>query len=347
MEIPQVHTGNVSGSLERREGSTIARPETIQHTETKPKEKNEVIFLDKLKYWVNITTNGGASVFNLFTFMEGNWGLLGLNQERLEFWSGFLSKVATGTQGILGMVDTGIKRNIIPLIGFFLEIPVSMFSSDNNLWLYRGLTQGWIQFQGVFKRTVLKIKDNNNEEKEKFVGDNWKERGGIWTGIKTNLHIIPKTVREIFNDLKITVTRGKGFPHALLTCSFFQMVGALTALCGFEKTGAGIRDFWGATVDFAFMLDKKPNDATNNSQLPDENKNKSASYFPAGIVWVGAAIIDFVKRFTDRVPNMTQLSLFFDRLASVFFVIANIDDSPENIATQSETEEYFGLKKAA
>lgn len=302
-------------------------------------------FIENHRNKINYGTNGGAALFNLLTFVEGNWGLFGFNNDWMEKISSWFSKLATGVQGIIGAFDTYKKENAIPYIGFLLEIPVAIFASGYNLWLARGLTQGWTQLQGVFKRREITTKDRI----DKSIGDDCKRFGGFIEGVKINLRELPKIAKEIFTK---PFEKKQSFSRALFTCSFFQIVGALTAFLGFEKTGAGIRDFWGALVDFAFMLDpgvRKTKNNQNNSSAPNNNqKQGGASYVPAGIVWVGAAVVDFVKRFTDRIPNLTQLSLFFDRLASIFYVLANLDSSiPEsNLITKQEIDEARNIQES-
>lgn len=270
-------------------------------------------FIEAHKRKINLAANGGAALFNGFTFTEGNWGLTGINVELMERVSGIFSKIATGIQGVLGAVDNSTKENIIPLIGNALEVPIAILASGYNLWLARGLSQGWVQFQGIFKHRLLETKDGT----KKLIGDDFSKRGSWATGFKTNIAELPKIVKEIFTN---PFAREQGFSRGVFTCSFVQIVGALTSFTGFEKLGAGLRDFGGSIVDFAFMLDK--------------------NYVPAGIVWVGAAIVDFVKRFTDKIPNLTELSLFFDRAASVFFMFANFAAEED----QSKIISYEELK---
>ena len=268
-------------------------------------------FIEAHKRKINIAANGGAAIFNALTFVEGNWGFTGTNIELMERASSILSKFATGTQGILGAVDNLTKENLIPLIGNALEVPIAIFASGYNLWLARGLSQGWVQMQGVFKQRLLETTDGV----KKLLGDDFSKRGGWMFGANTNIKELPKIIKEIFTK---PFSREQGFSRGVFACSSFQMFGALTSFLGFEKLGAGIRDFSGSMVDFAFMLDK--------------------NYVPAGIVWVGAAIVDFIKRFTDRIPNLTELSLFFDRAASVFFMFANFaaDEDKSKIITYNE-----------
>lgn len=334
--ILPINAGTVPFSNARTESPiTVTQQEDSLSKAQEPKS----LLTQKQKNIINYLTNGGAALFNLLTFVEGNWGLFGFNNDWMEKISGWFSKLATGTQGILGAFDTFKKQNLIPYIGFLLEVPVAIFASGYNLWLARGLTQGWTQLHGTFKRRELTTKDG----KEKYIGDDCTRFGGWIEGVKINLRELPKIVKEIFTK---PFEKKQSFPRAMFTCSFFQIIGALTAFCGLEKIGAGIRDFWGALVDFAFMLDPGPH-KTKDNETNNNQKKEGTSYVPAGMVWVGAAVVDFVKRFTDIIPNMTQLSLFFDRLASVFYVLANFDSSIDesNLITKGEMDEIEETKK--
>lgn len=337
--IPINGTG-ISPSIGR---NNTAKVDLTQQEDSLPKaQEPKSLLTQKQENIINYLTNGGAALFNLFTFVEGNWGLFGFNNDWMEKISVWFSKMATGTQGVIGAFDTYKKQNLIPYIGFLLEVPVAIFASGYNLWLARGLTQGWTQLHGTFKRRELTTKDG----KEKYIGDDCTRFGGWIEGVKINLRELPKIVKEIFTK---PFEKKQSFPRAVFTCSFFQIIGALTAFCGLEKIGAGIRDFWGALVDFAFMLDPGPHKTKNSSgdnEIKNNQKKGGASYVPAGMVWVGAAVVDFVKRFTDRIANLTQLSLFFDRLASVFYVLANLDSSiPESdLITKDEWEESNNIE---
>ena len=86
----------------------------------------------------------------------------------------------------------------------------------------------------------------------------------------------------------------------------------MVSFLGLKKIGAGIRDFGGATVDIAFMTDKSKG-----------GEKKATHLYTAGCKWIGAAIVDLLKRFesySSFIANPTLLSLFFDRWAAVDFI---------------------------
>ncbi len=283
-------------------------------------------FLLKNKGAANIVSNGVALSTNLITFLEGNLGFFGADTEKLEKASTFFSKIATATQGILGTADTWSKKNLIPLLGFALEVPIAIFSEGHNLWLGRGLSQGIGQFQGVFDRILVKDENNkpiikNSEGDYKTLSDQFIEKG-FMDSLKTGI----KESSKLFKNLITNPKQCVDFAHMTFLCTFLQVGGALLAFAGLDKLGAGVRDLGGGAVDVAFMLDKKDKyrDPVIHAANPD--KKKEISYVPAGSIWIGSAVIDFLKRFDffeSRFKHLTQLSLFFDRAAAIFYSIAN------------------------
>ncbi len=275
---------------------------------------------------INIASNALGLSTNLLAFVEGNLGLFGFDVERFEKVSTFFAKFATAAQGVLGTADTWSKKNLIPLLGFALEVPIAIFSEGHNLWLGRGLSQGIGQFQGVFDRILVKDENNKPIVKNEFgdyktLSDQFIEKGfmdSITTGLK-----------EAGNLFKNLITKPKeciDFAHMTFLCTFMQVGGALLAFAGMDKLGAGIRDFGGGAVDVAFMLDKKDKYRDQTIAAKNPIKPKDVSYVPAGSVWIGSAIVDFLKRFEffdSRFKNLTQLSFFFDRAAAIFYSMAN------------------------
>lgn len=260
---------------------------------------------------INYIANGGASLVNLITFLNGNFHFADSLQEFLETLSQIYTRCATGTQGFILSAKAHVMKNVVPFAGFALEIPIAVLAGRSDLYLLRGISQGLGQFLAIIDRR--EIVDSKGEPKldsegniQQIKGD-FKERG--WRESLTTLFKeIPKLIHELFKKPE----RIKKLSHGLLVASTFQIVGAIIGLCGFKKVGSGIRNAAGTGVNLSLMRDSK----TNNT----EGFNIASPLVQAGVTWMGADITDFLKRFdffSDKLNNLTNLALFFDRGASM------------------------------
>lgn len=287
------------------------------HQNNKPNEQNlnhlkrAHQFLTKNKREINTYANLIGAATNLLTFIEGNFSFLNIDMEKMETVSNLFAKVATSVRGFIGAIDSFNKTNLFPLLGFAGEVPAAIFSSGYNLWLTRGVPQGISQFLGMIKRRGAKFKTNKQEiTLPRKDGDNFKKYGiGFIDGFLLTLKESGKIIKELFTS---PMKGDQKMPHSVFVCSIMQIVGPLIYLTGFKKLGAAIRDFFGMAVDVGYIIDKKQDD--------------EPSYVPAGTAWVGSGIVDLLKRFDtfeNTVKNSTQLSLFFDGIAGVFYGSAN------------------------
>lgn len=306
----------------------------------KPKQKTivQVITSDETKKLLNYVANGGAALFNLFTFINGNFHFTEAIQEKLETFSETISRVATGTQGLVLAADTWKTKNLIPLIGFFLEIPVAIFTKGQELWVRRGIPQALGQFYRIIDQREI-IDENGNPKlkdgKVQVIGGDFSKNGnnlGWWKGFTTTLKEMPKLIRELIDDS----SKIKKLPHGLFQASIFQSLGTVVSLFGFNKLGPGIRDAAGILCDYALMRDENLRNIPTNAlppvtQQPKQNSlglNFSSIFVWSGFVYMCAAIVDFAKRFEyflDKVNNLTDFSLFFDRGAALMYTMGNLN----------------------
>lgn len=294
-----------------------------------------------IKQVIGASTNGLAAASNLAAFVNGNFSTsLGIEQDTLESYSEGLTKFATGLQGLVLGIDTIQKRQLIPAIGFLSEIPIALFTKEEDLWLARGFSQGLGQFQVLMDRRKLIV--NGQEQKDKdgkdlYVSDMFNSLG--WGDItKTYL-------KESFGIAKEIIQKPstlKDISHNLLVTSVGQAIGGVAGVTGFKATGRALRDVFGIGVDFSFITDAK---------------EKFSWFVMAGWTWIVAAVADYVKGIevvNESIANLTNLSLVSDRGASLLYTIGNIsiqgdkDDeaSEEKVSLVQElTKQYTGRRE--
>ncbi len=286
---------------------------------------------------IGCATNGLSVVANTVAFVNGNWNTFGLDQENIEKYSDVLTKVATGLQGLVLGIDAWEKKTAIPFVGFASEIPIALFSSDFNLWLFRGISQGLGQFQAVMDRLEIQ-KDGKYlvdcENKPIFVSDLYNVLD--WNDIfKITLKECKRVAGEITSDPK-SINK---LSHGLFLASILQTFGGGLGLAGATSVGALIRDLAGVGVDLALMTDKKEDmsnrkysenytdEISESGEFSTKINGKGSLLKMAGFVWVAAAVVDYAKRvpgFEEQVSNLTNLSLISDRGASLIYTLANI-----------------------
>ena len=277
-----------------------------------------------VKRKINIGFNGVAAASNFITMVNGNFSLIQSIQESLENISAFLSKSATAVQGLLNAQIAFDKKNIIAMIGGLLELPIAGFIKGFNLFLARGISAGLNHFDGIISRTqkilnglpVLDVKGNRQYY------DDFKKEGWI-EGFKIICRHVPILTKELYTE----PFKGYLFPRWFFLCSSFMILGSLTAFLGLKKTGAGIRHVFGGLAGIALATDMKTNtNVKQTSEKATERPKGFSNYAISGFVWVLAAIPDFLKHFdffSSRVKNSTELALFLDRVAGLFFIFGN------------------------
>lgn len=289
---------------------------------------------------INYATNGGAALVNLFTFLNANFNFIDGIQETLEAISGIYSRIAVATQGLILASDNFVVKNLIPTIGFALEVPIAIFSDNYNLWLYRGLSQGAGQFLTLLDRREIVekgepiIKDGNIT----LHGSDFRERGGFLGSFTTFCKEIPKLVKELIDK----PSRIRKVSHSFLVISTSQIIGGLIAIAGFKNIGAPIRNISGAAIDWAFLTDIKPKEVTDRINgmkvVSAESQRRKGIDFSsliawAGMTWITAAVVDQLKRIPgieDKIHGLTNLVMTSDRGASTLFTNGNLETTDNN-----------------
>lgn len=273
----------------------------------------EILTGSKTKKIVNYISNGSASALSLLTFLSGNFHLFNSFQEKLERFSESLSKIAYGIVHCVGAIDLWQKKNIFPFIGYALAVPSALFSSGYNLVLSTGFASGLINFIIVVdQREIVDNKGNPILDKNgnvQVIGGDFKDRG--WSNsFTTSLKETLKIIRELINK----PSQIKNTSHAVFISSSLQMIGSLIGLGGLKSIGASLRNAGTVGVQAGMLLQK---DIKNKNKI-----NLKSPFVQAGFMWIGAAIIDLLKRISfisEKITNLTHLSLFFDRFASIRF----------------------------
>ncbi len=285
---------------------------------------SEVLKDKRTKRFINYAGNGVASGLNLIAGANRVFNFSDSIQEGFEKITGIWTKFATASQGFIAMIDLWQKKNTIPLIGNALEIPIAIFSSIENLWLFRGISQGLGQFYRIIDQREIILNDGkpalNENDKPWIICGNFKKRGfpkSFWITLRE----IPRLISESFKDFKNL----KKLPHALTLASVTQIAGGSIALTGWHNFGALIRDIAGIGVDFALIRDKNLENKFDKSKSSIEWKGLelTSPFVQAGLVWMGAAVADYAKRISfidEKIPGLNFFSYFFDRGASVRYV---------------------------
>ena len=352
-------------------------------------EKNKN-FLEKHNKKINYLFNGGASLLNFITFVNGNFHFLDGIQGFLEKFSEYYTKCATGIQGILGAEACIRFRNVIPLIGNALEVPIAYFSSGFNLFLMRGISQSLNQTLRIIDQREVINKDGKPKldryNVPYVIGGDFSKGGnglGLMNGFTTMIKEFGKMVMELFKKPSSNI---KKLSHALFFVSIFQFVGGMIGLLGLKKIGAFIRSVAGAGVDFSLMRDKNIRKKTTSTDSDEEEEtlkrielflksekldeeigikkdtstiekirllydkftkkhppksglNFGSPFLWAGTVWIGAEVVDFLKRFdyiADKIKSLTNLSLFFDRGASTIYTAGYLGMSDEPLSPEEK-----------
>ncbi len=288
--------------------------------------------INRHKMKANYISNGAAALFCGLTALNGNFNVFGESlQHPLEKISELFCKVATILCGVINSANGQESNNALTAIGSALEVPVGLFVSNYNLWMYRAFPLFGQNMQAFASK--LEVRDKNNLRGDRKLIDDIKE-GGYFAGLGTITKEFPHIISELFTNPSKSL---KSCPHVLFAGTSLQVLGAITALLKQEILGSGIRNTGGILVDLAFILDYE---AHKNKK--DPNAESGNSYFAAGAVWGIASILDFVKRFDwfeSKIKNGTELNLLLDRGATALFTAAN------NLKKKSVKPQEVELKK--
>lgn len=304
--------------------------------------------------WKEITTgtlNIGSALLNLAAFVNGNLNFRSDLQDKIKSYSDFSTKAAISLSGVISAVDT-LNKNSLAFAGWIVEAMIPVISSKYDVWLFRGLSQSTINTKSILdNKPIYDVNGNHTKDlkgKEQHVGGTYIYQEGekrctkacIKATYKDTVETTKKELPDVYSRLIQKPSRIKDYSYALTFSSTFQFLGGLIALFGFRKLGAGIRDFGGTCADFAFMChkDREQKDSSHTKVEAKEEHKFSLSkildfksdFVKAGVIWIGAAIVDFFKRFDffeSRINNLTELSLASDRCASAFFISANLKNS--------------------
>ena len=289
------------------------------------KKEFKPIISDKVKTGINLGFNGAAAAINLLTIINGNFSIIEALQEKMEWFSAHLSKLATVAQGLVNASIAIEKKNIVALVGGLLELPIAFFISGFNLFLARGVSAGLNHFDSIISRTkktidgkIITDDKDNPQYYDSFEKEGWLE------GFKTICRHIPILSKEFYQK---PFERQGLFPRSFFLCSLFMILGPIISSLGLYKSGATIRHVFGGLAGIALATDMKTN--TNIKQRDEglNNKAKGLSYYAmSGVIWVLAAIPDVLKHFeffSNKVNNGTDLALMLDRLAGLCFIFGN------------------------
>ncbi len=278
---------------------------------------------DKIKEKINYIANGSSSVSNLLTFLNGNFHFLDSAQEKLETASEFLTKFAYAKISALGAMDLWGKKNLFPFLGYALSVPIGLFSSGYNLWVSNGITSGLINFLIIMdQREIVDSKGEPILDKNKnlkVVNGDFGNRG--WTNsFTTTLNESTKIIKELLDK----PSRIKKISHAAFVASIFQISTPIFGFLGLERIESFVRNASTAAVEGSMMLHKNIKNNSDSSSSLDNKRiiNLKSPVAQSGLLWVGTSIVDFLKRFdyfSEKINNLTQLSFFFDRAASIRF----------------------------
>ena len=196
---------------------------TLALTETAPmisQASRKPLINDNVKTKLNLGFNGAAAAANFVTCINGNFPILELFQENLEWGSSIIAKLATTSQGLINSTIAFEKKNIIAFTGGLLELPIAIFTSGSNLFVARGLSAGLNHFDSIISRTKKldsenkPVKDSNGKEQhyDTFHTEGWTE------GVKTIFRHIPKLTKELYEK---PFERDGLFARSFFICSSF------------------------------------------------------------------------------------------------------------------------------
>lgn len=321
----QVRTGNKDFNALNESAPPVIQPLTPSVS----RQANPFINRKYLNYG-NYALTGLSAGLNLATFTAGNFtdndGLV----EGLEKASKVSTNFAVAGSGIIGAIDTA-KKNSVAFAGNLMEAAIPFLSTQFDLWSNRGISQSLINGMKIIdsRRVYDESGDPvlNANKTIKYMSGDFSDQP--WhKSITTTAKELPKIFSELFNQPKKIFQ----ISYSLAMSSALEFTGAVLGLFGMKTAGSIFRNIGGAKADFSFATDIDKTEDTNveGRGFIDTVKafDINSPFARAGATWISAAVLDEVKRFqyfTDKFKNLTQLSLFFDRLATAQFVQGNLN----------------------
>ncbi len=303
-------------SISRREDSSLSNQlQNIKQPNLSSQIDN---FLKRNKNSINKWTNYSSAITCGASFIISNANVPEILKAGFRQFGFGLTSLATTASGIVN-AHSGIKgKNILATIGAAAEIPTSIAAIGKNLWLFRGIPLFGQNQQLIFSN--LEARDKNNERTTGVKLDttfkNIPGIKGFWKGLTIMIGEMPHIIHDFIKDPKKTL---KSSPQVVFLSTTSQLVGAIAALFGHEKVGAAFRNIGAVGVDAGCALHQ------SNEKKVSKLKGLS-DYFLAGIIWGGAAVIDFFKRFdfiSDKIAGLSELEYTLDRFATAFFNSGN------------------------
>lgn len=287
-----------------------------QSPPNKLKTIKDTICADKTKAMLNYACNGSASLFGFLTFLSANLHLVSDTiQEKMDFVSEKLERLGNGLSGIIGGIDLAQKKNFFPFLGYISMVPISAFIGGYNNWLARGISIGLNSFAFIIDRR--EVVDGNGEPiigingKPILLSGDFSETGWL-ESIKTSFVEGGKMIKELFNK----PARVFKFSHATLLTSLTQIAGPIINVLGLKSIGTGIRNIAGIAGYVALLLDRRKPGA------PLGGINFGSPVVQCSLLRIGTAFFDQLKQFnffSERIKNLTDISLALDRLAGLRF----------------------------
>ena len=306
-DVLKHHTYSVSQSTKSERDNKTAL--------IKNKSFKEIIFDPKTKTILNYAANGSAAAFAFFTFLSANLNLFEKGQEYLDVISDKLERFGNACSGLIGGLDLWQKKNLLPFVGYISMVPISIFINGYNNWLARGLSIGLNSYAFIIdRREVVDEKGEpilDKNKKVQYLSGDFSDEGWF-ESLKVSLIESGKLIKEIFQDPK----KIKKFSHATVLTSITQMVGPIISILGLKQIGSVIRNIAGVAGYAALLLDRR------KPEKPFFGINFQSSVVQCSILRIGTSFFDLLKRidfFSERIKNLTDLSLALDRLAGLRF----------------------------
>lgn len=280
----------------------------------RPRTFTEFIYDPKIKHTLNRTVNGTASAFAFLTFVNGNLHLVESIQEYLEPFSEKLERLGNALSGVIGGIDLWQKKNFPPFLGYTSMVPISLLFDSYNNWLLRGFSIGFNGFAFIIDRREVVDKDGEPVKDEngqiKHLSGDFSEKSWL-DSIKTSTKESYKMLREMCKRPE----RIKKFSHAILITSLVQIVSPFIAYFN-RKIGSTIRNISGAANYVGLLLDRR--------KIGGKfwGINFKSPVVQCSLLRIGTSIFDLMKHFdffSNRINNLTDISLSLDRLAGLKF----------------------------
>ena len=298
----------------------------------------EIIQNKKVKQAVNNWSNWGAAGLNVLTFTNANFNFLDQVQDTLEKSSELFTKLTYIITGITATVDLWGKKNLIPFLGFASGIPLTIMSSNYNLFLAYGIPYGLGNFAIITDQREVVDEDGepvvDKDGNVQLINGDFSKRGWM-AALSTTGRESVKIVKELIQKPQ----RVKKISHALFTSSIFEMFGPVISYLGLENIGSLIRSSGTIATQTAFLLH---NDSNKKASIENHGKiTLKSSIALGGLFGIGGSAIDFLKRsefISEKIANLTNLSLGLDRAMGAL-IVSGIMDMEKDQGGSNATKE--------